>query len=727
MRRAAICVLICFTAGAQPPRVPPDPVADAIKEYWAAHKAGRVEEAVAKREESRRLFEQMQPFADKNWIVAANKAGPFGVNKLEITVADHAWVIANEYSNNGYTVRGRVFLEKAWRRTDTWGEANPTRIILASRLAAAWGADGNYAKAAEYQEKVVAALEKEKKGPAHTIDVPSAFNELIHLYESMGKRRSARAVLERMRANNPSANGLQEAYRKLGMTGQAADVYRTQIAEVDPDPKAKLSQRIEPREKLGLLYRDREQFAQAAVELRGAVALLNGSPEQEGYSRLCRELAGVLASGGRDREAEAIYRQLAAQIKDGPKEYESPEVGVRVEYAKFLMARQRIQEAEQLLNAYLERHPKLPAGERYRLLWSLSDAAYAKHEYNRGNELRASANNGIQASAKHFSLPGEEIFRWAAAIASALAYRPAPPTTHPRGPNAQSPIAQSPVVQPPVVRAPVVQPASAQSTKAFELAMQALESTAKSDQWLGIPDQVRPLAAPLASGGAAALGKKLHLRAIAILETKTPDTVTPLLSELDDYRTFLMSPMGRPERWQEIATAIERYQTVLIASHGKNTGLMQRVLEMRISLAVSRKRYAKAIALSRARLAFLASTIGPDNPAYTLALVRFRELYQGMGDAEHALQLYDRLIRMADANGPEGGWAVGYRFDKAVYLAQLKRFDEAEHLANEAMEMGQHGLPREQAAWQFRRQQILQMKNPPQAVGFQDGVPAGKP
>jgi tetratricopeptide (TPR) repeat protein len=150
-------------------------------------------------------------------------------------------------------------------------------------------------------------------------------------------------------------------------------------------------------------------------------------------------------------------------------------------------------------------------------------------------------------------------------------------------------------------------------------------------------------------------------------------------------------------------------------------------MEMRVSLAVSRKQYPKAIALSRTRLAFLASTIGADSPAYTLALVRFRELYQGMGDVEHALQVFDRLIRMADANGTEGGWAVGYRFDKAAYLAQLQRFDEAESLANEAMEMGKHGLPREQASWQFRLQQIQQMKKPPQAVVFQDGVPVRKP
>jgi tetratricopeptide (TPR) repeat protein len=137
MPRGFLLLLCCTVAlGQVEPR---DPFDRAMQSSQQARTQGNPVEAATRREEARKLLEQM-PAGSPQW-------------------AGRVQNLAQAYQGSGRHVQARAVVQDALARANALPEWNPAHIQLLNTLAEFWQQDGNLLRALSYREKAVAAFE----------------------------------------------------------------------------------------------------------------------------------------------------------------------------------------------------------------------------------------------------------------------------------------------------------------------------------------------------------------------------------------------------------------------------------------------------------------------------------------------------------------------------------------------------------------------------------------
>src|SRR5437899_1468991 len=166
MRRGAAFVILCCAAFGQD-----DPLTAKLSVISQARSEGRFADAVALREDARRLLDVVP--------VGAPQFGGW------------AQAVAQLYSEGGWTARARAVLQAALDRTGRLGATSGARVRLLTAMASSWQSDQNLPKAVEYLERAVAAQEagpaesQRLRGPIYIRSLHSGLDPVSDLYQRL--------------------------------------------------------------------------------------------------------------------------------------------------------------------------------------------------------------------------------------------------------------------------------------------------------------------------------------------------------------------------------------------------------------------------------------------------------------------------------------------------------------------------------------------------------------
>lgn len=147
----------------------------------------------------------------------------------------------------------------------------------------------------------------------------------------------------------------------------------------------------------------------------------------------------------------------------------------------------------------------------------------------------------------------------------------------------------------------------------------------------------------------------LYRRLFGLVQSWARGDVNPLLTVTQQYAWFLM---GTADRWSEAPAAIERYQDLLISTHGAGTGSLAEALRMTIDYQRAHGSYHAAIRAAQDLLDLKESLAGKTGEPSLNALETLAQLYEGNNDPAAAVQLRRRAAAIADLlSAHEGGAA----------------------------------------------------------------------
>src|SRR5579864_4673964 len=210
-----LLLLLCGTlaVGQVEPR---DPFDRAMQSSQQARTQGNFAEAAARREEARKLLEQM-PAGSPQW-------------------AGRVQNLARAYQGSGRHVQARAVLEDALARANALPEWTPVYIQLLNTLAEFWQQDGNLLKALSYREKAVAAFEATPPdaSPEAAQAMPPGVPSMIASNGRLGVVINGRFTSAFRGANNCYLyDQLANLYRQLGRPEAVAKV----MTKLQPHPE----------------------------------------------------------------------------------------------------------------------------------------------------------------------------------------------------------------------------------------------------------------------------------------------------------------------------------------------------------------------------------------------------------------------------------------------------------------------------------------------------------
>lgn len=642
------------------------PPPSVVSDYYQAHNDGRYADAAAKREEARQRLQQ----------------APFDGNQ---TVA-----VYNLYQNAGLTSQARSVLEDGLERSEKLGDSDPGRMDLFRAMAQSWMQERNRLKAILYWEKLAAAMEAPPRPaaavrPAGPIfmtggwsrlgagqDVLDVYQQLAQLYREVARPDAAAAIVKKMRARSPNGD-LEASYRqRIGQLDDAAEIYKAQIEKGASDAQANAWQRLQPIQNLASIYERQGRLNDAIATMQQAVAAIDGIGTQESLYQAIgvrQHLATLLTQAGQLDAAEAIYRQLFADVRDD-QNHQGFETSALTSYAGFLSSTKRSGQAEKLLNAFLTSHNDLQPWQQANVLYALAAAADSANDAERAAKYRNAAQE---------------------------AQRPqTPPETR-------------------VMIAPDIDAAQQAASKeqvevALTLAIRAIDKAPHAADRDQIAWGVSAFALQLASAKSTDVAIQLQQRLISLLQNWSVDNTLPLQAALDSYCEILTIA----RRWDDVPAALDRYQAALVAAHGAQSGFVVQGLQKKLRFAQAREDWAEAIAAAQEMAALEESLSGKAGEMYLAALNSLAESYQAAGDPGRELPVRSEAILVADAAYPladaRRGWA---RVNAAMALARDGKFDEAERLVREALEIERQLQPPQPNLFEPEAEQIRQMKDPP--------------
>ena len=685
MNRGMVCLLLTLPAVAQIAQR--DPFDAALQAFWTARSAGHFEEAAAKREEARKLL-----------VRTALDAPQFGNRVLSVTQL---------YESGGMSRQARSIAEEALSRAEGLGQSHPTRIQLLNTLASSWQQDRNLLKALACLEKAAAAVDA---APLAKSPVPGAegqpysngartgafvvfsntpgisrrepfqdysvYPRLADLYQQLGRPDAAAAVLAKMRTlatNNDAA--LASIYERQGQLDEAAAIYKKLAEQAAANPQSQPWQVAGPLQSLANLYQREQRYGEAAAALQQAVAALDASGKPEAHNQtisIRQSLASILHQAGQTQAADQVYQQLLTETKDGR---DGIHTGLLSNYANYLGTTKRGAQAEDFLNDYMANHPNLGRSEESSLLFSLANVARMSGQPKRAEEYQR------------------------AAMEKQPAVQPTPAGQVFIGKDLQK--AQSAAN-------------GGNLDEAFGLALQAMDAAGHAVDRDQVAWQVSSIAGTLVNKKAPDKAEQLYQRLFGLAESWSADTLQPLLNVLQNYPWFLMQ---QQDRWAEVPGAIERYRNALTTARGAGTGWLEEVLRLNIDFERTHGSQARALSAAQDLLSLEESLSGNTSEPYLRAAETLAELYESAGDPERALPLRRQTVSIADlvfrANDARRGFI---RVQVALALARQRQFDEAEHLANEAVAIGQTMRPPQPNLFAPQLEQVRRMKAAPQSA-----------
>lgn len=651
-------LLVLFCVGTAWPQT--DPIVSKLETYWKARREGRFADAAALREEACAILQRLP--ADAGAYVG--------------------WVqqVAGMYQNAGRTAEARSVLEEALARA---GKSSTSSSILSSlytSLAQIRQQDGNLLRAAMYQEQAITEATKpaasEPRPPAagggayflvsgrraqfrFGPDLAGAYQQLAELDRQLGRREAVQAIVSSMRelAAKQNDGGYAWFFQRYGSPGEAAAMFRQQI-----DTATTPQQSVNASQQLANFYAAEGRFEEAIAAVQSSITAARASGMNDIWPR--QVLISILQQAGRTEEVDGVYQQM---LSGAANSREGDQVQVLFNYANYLSGTKRGVQAEAMLRDYRSTHPNLDPGQDSGILFALSNAARSLGDQNLADTYRK------QAEARR---PGPEVSTDEQSIAADL-YR------------AQS-LAQD-----------------GKTDEALTTTLQAIDRAARApdrEQIVWLAPQIANILAQRKAGGAI---QPIYDRLFAELETWAADTPQPLLSATENYLRFLFS---QRDRWAEVPAVLDRYRELAQATHGPDSAAVRNVLQMTVDFQNARNAPDAALRAASELAAFEDSLSGDSSEAYLGALRTLAECQARAGEIEAALATYRKRIEIADAGFPEKEMIRGYtRTDAAQALARQGRFEEAERLVADAVELSQN-WPRQATFFTQQQEAIRKMR-----------------
>ena len=385
-----------------------------------------------------------------------------------------------------------------------------------------------------------------------------------------------------------------------------------------------------------------------------------------------QNLIQILRQAQKLDRVEEIYRDMLATTRDDA--YRQ----VLVEYANHLSQTKRAPESEAMLEEYLASHTGLTPQQGASIQYALSAAARAGGDSKRADEIQQKVNAMLPNGP-----PGP----------------PGPPATY---------------------IAPILNKAQSAAwagnvEEALSLAMEALDKSATAADREQIAWQMPNVASALAQKKAAGASRQLLDRMLALVESWSVDNQMPLLNTLQNYARALFS---QRDRWSEVPQVLERYRTAQIAAHGAESGAARDVLQLTLEFQRLTNSRAAAVRSADELLNLEASLSGTTSEPYLSALRSAGDTQEQSGNLEAALSAYARRVEIADtAFSPEDEIRCYVRTDAAALLERHGKFDEAEQLVDQAIEMSKSLRHPSTAFFVQQRENLRRMRanyRPPQ-------------
>jgi Tetratricopeptide repeat len=656
IRQAAFVLYSAIAVGQIQPE---DPFDGANQAYWQARQKGQYDVATAQRERMNQLL-QTEP-ADQPQF------------------AGRAQSLAQAYDGDGMSATGLAVLEGALARADAAKAPGQARASLLLTLASFWERDRNLLKSLASLERAAAVLEQtpvaedppqqgavgkgwfiagnsradvavrpgvisrvgsatglSPYGAAPTAIRMSAYTQLADLYQRLGRRDQAAAVLAKMKALPAQSNNwnLAQYYQQHGDLEQAAAIYRKQMEESQADPQ----QMLFPAQSLAGIYEEMKRPADAEVVLREAITATDASGKQE---------LAMQSSGLRQRLAMLLYQSGHAEAADQafppPADNGPMAMWLTVNYANYLGATKRAGQGETLLADYLAAHPSLNAQEQASVLMPLANLARMAGYTIRADEYQVESSQKL--------------------------LRKDPPADV--------------VLIGPTLQKAQTEANTGNAAEAIALATQAIAQSGNASDREALVHMV-PSVANAISIKAPVQADELYRNVTAVTQSWSADTMLPWLTMLGGYPRFLLSL----QRSGEGPPAIERYRSALKTSRGGDTGWMEEPLRLTIELERGRNSPQAAILAAQNLLGLEETLDGPTSEPLYRAAETLADLYRFNGDPARALPLFQQMIAIADAvfraDDPRRGQS---RTNAAAVLIAERRPDEAEPLVLEAIQL----------------------------------------
>jgi hypothetical protein len=169
------------------------------------------------------------------------------------------------------------------------------------------------------------------------------------------------------------------------------------------------------------------------------------------------------------------------------------------------------------------------------------------------------------------------------------------------------------------------------------------------------------------------------------------DTPGPLISATEEYVRFLIA---NESRRNEVPGVLDRLRDVQTDAHGAGTQDALRLLDFQLQLESARHAPAAELRVAQDLVDTEESLSGPTSVRYLEALYVLALRRDANGDMDGALALHMRRIRIADdAFSNREEMPVNVRIDAAHFLAQHRKHDEADRLADQAVGLAQDWRP----------------------------------
>jgi tetratricopeptide (TPR) repeat protein len=500
----------------------------------AAHQealaAGRYEVATAKLNELRRAVEQAPVDAPE--------------------FADWVERVSSIYSGLDMHRDSRAILEGALARVGKSGSAR-VRVAILTQLANSWSEDRNPLKAVGCLEEAAALANAGGVSPLQI------YGQLAGLYREIGRPDSVEAALDKIRQMGPDGSDfLAYLYQNQGRTDDAIAM-KERLARVNTDPL----QSAYALQHLANLLSEQERYTEAASALTQAINGLDG-PTMVGLANAMRQqLAFLLSKAGETEAGDRMFQQSQSVQGDDPTQH-------AVAYASYYTQTGRKQEAEKLLQGYLQNHSDLTAGQEASVLFALSNAA-SDDEHAQEYQRRAIEK---QKAEQPEYLDEQSI------LANHLE-------------EAEGEVARDP-------------------DKAFRNALQMLGDARGG---AGARELFVCELATRLGEHAPDKAEQLFQVLLSMAESWRVDTLHPLLAITDAYSQFRVSLRGHPE---EALAAIQRHRSVLIASKGEDSGWLTDLLRLEIQVESGRGAVGRALILAQDVVAMEESLSGKDSESY---------------------------------------------------------------------------------------------------------------
>jgi hypothetical protein len=376
-----------------------------------------------------------------------------------------------------------------------------------------------------------------------------------------------------------------------------------------------------------------------------------------------QNLIQILREANRMDQIDPLYRDLLATTREGPG---NDHFNIVLGYAQYLSETKRFAESEALVNEYRASHSNLQPYQETGLLYALANSARGSGDAQRAEELQK------QAALQSPSPKQQENFI---------------------GPLLSK--AQSAAF-------------SGRTDEALGLASEAIEKSATAPDGNQIAWQGPSIASALVQRKAYNEAQQIINGIIAVAQTRAVDSQQALTAATQG---LIRALLNQKDRWPEIPPLLERYRSLQIEAHGAETSAVKDVVQMTLQFEQTRNSPGAALRAAEEMVDIESSLTGRTSEAYLAALFTLAGCQDRNGGFETALSTHQRRIEIADSAFSIRDEIRGrVRSEAAQFLANHGKFDDAERLLDQALQLSKNWQHPNASFFTQQRERIRRMR-----------------